>query len=106
LLRHVVASLEPGLRCGRRRPGFNALAELADRTQPRPGTERVEAQIGASLPIETRIYVVRGRQVMLDEELADLYGVETKRLVEQVKRNSERFPEDFMFQLDKPRPRF
>ena len=45
--------------------------------------------------------VVRGRQVMLDEDLADLYGVETKRLVEQVKRNLERFPEDFMFQLDK-----
>lgn len=39
---------------------------------------------------------------MLDEDLADLYGVETKRLVEQVKRNSERFPGDFMFQLDKP----
>jgi hypothetical protein len=37
---------------------------------------------------------------MLDEDLADLYGVETKRLVEQVKRNVERFPVDFMFQLD------
>lgn len=38
---------------------------------------------------------------MLDEDLADLYGVETKRLVEQVKRNLDRFPVDFMFQLDK-----
>lgn len=38
---------------------------------------------------------------MLDEDLADLYGVETKRLVEQVKRNLDRFPEDFMFQLNK-----
>ncbi|MBW8058758.1 MAG: ORF6N domain-containing protein [Solirubrobacterales bacterium] len=38
---------------------------------------------------------------MLDEDLADLYGVETKRLIEQVKRNLERFPEDFMFQLDR-----
>ena len=38
---------------------------------------------------------------MLDEDLADLYGVETKRLVEQVKRNLERFPKDFMFQLNK-----
>ena len=37
---------------------------------------------------------------MLDEDLADLYGVETKRLVEQIKRNIERFPADFMFQLD------
>lgn len=49
--------------------------------------------------IEKRIYVFRGRQVMLDEDLADLYGVETKRLIEQVKRNLERFPDDFMFQL-------
>jgi len=48
-----------------------------------------------------RIFVVRNRQVMLDEDLADLYGVETKRLVEQVKRNLERFPDDFMFQLRK-----
>ena len=49
--------------------------------------------------IDKRIYVIRGRQVMLDEDLADLYGVETKRLIEQVKRNLERFPDDFMFQL-------
>src|SRR6476646_7206050 len=51
--------------------------------------------------IEKRIFVIRERQVMIDEDLADLYGVETKRLVEQVKRNLERFPEDFMFQLRK-----
>lgn len=43
---------------------------------------------------------------MLDEDLADLYGVETKRLVEQVKRNLDRFPEDFMFQLDKEEAKF
>jgi ORF6N domain len=49
--------------------------------------------------IQKRILVVRERQVMLDEDLADLYGVETKRLIEQVKRNIERFPADFMFQL-------
>ncbi len=42
--------------------------------------------------IEKRIHSARGRKVMLDEDLADLYGVETKRLVEQVKRNIERFP--------------
>ncbi len=53
----------------------------------------------AAPAIEKRIFVVRGRQVMLDEDLADLYGVETKRLVQQVKRNSRRFPGDFMFQL-------
>ncbi len=53
----------------------------------------------AAPAIEKRIFVVRGRQVMLDEDLADLYGVETRVLVQQVKRNAKRFPEDFMFQL-------
>ncbi|MCH5237979.1 MAG: ORF6N domain-containing protein [Muribaculaceae bacterium] len=51
--------------------------------------------------IETLIYVVRGQQVMLDADLAKLYGVETRRLNEQVKRNIERFPADFMFQPTK-----
>ena len=55
----------------------------------------------AAPAIEKRIFVVRERQVMLDEDLADLYGVETKRLVQQVKRNLKRFPEDFMFQLSR-----
>ena len=50
-------------------------------------------------PIHHRIYTVRGKQIMLDEDLATLYQVETRRLNEQVKRNSERFPSDFMFQL-------
>lgn len=54
-----------------------------------------------SLPIEPLIYQVRGYQVMLDSDLARLYGVDTSRLNEQVKRNLERFPEDFMFQLSK-----
>jgi hypothetical protein len=49
--------------------------------------------------IQKRILVVRERQVMVDEDLADLYGVETRHLVQQVKRNIERFPADFMFQL-------
>lgn len=49
--------------------------------------------------ISSRIYTIRGEQVMLDRDLAELYGVETKRLNEQVKRNNERFPIDFMFQL-------
>ena len=51
--------------------------------------------------IENLIHVIRGKQVMLDRDLARLYGVETFRLNEQVKRNKERFPEDFMFQLSK-----
>ena len=50
-------------------------------------------------PIENLIYVIRGQQVMLDSDLARLYGVETKRLKEQVRRNISRFPEDFMFEL-------
>ncbi len=49
--------------------------------------------------IENLILNIRGRQVILDRDLAVLYGVETKRLNEQVKRNMERFPEDFMFEL-------
>lgn len=49
--------------------------------------------------IERKILVIRGHKVMLDSDLAALYGVTTKRLNEQVKRNRERFPEDFMFQL-------
>ncbi len=50
-------------------------------------------------PVEQRIYTVRNVQVMLDSDLAEIYGVETKRLNEQVRRNIGRFPEDFMFQL-------
>ena len=49
--------------------------------------------------IEDRIFTIRGVQVMIDRDLAEIYGVETKRLNEQVKRNIERFPERFMFQL-------
>lgn len=48
----------------------------------------------------SKIYIIREQKVMLDEDLAELYGVETRRLNEQVKRNVDRFPEDFMFQLD------
>ncbi len=54
------------------------------------------------LPLETiaqTIVILRGQRVMIDADLATLYGVETKRLNEQVKRNQARFPDDFMFQL-------
>lgn len=50
--------------------------------------------------IEQKILLVRGHKVLLDADLAELYGVTTKRLNEQVKRNKERFPEHFMFQLN------
>ena len=57
-----------------------------------------------SIPIKNitgLIYLIRGKKVMLDRDLAELYGVETKRLKEQVRRNIERFPDDFMFELSK-----
>jgi hypothetical protein len=50
-------------------------------------------------PLEDRILIIRGHRVMLDADLADLYGVTTKRLNEQVKRNRERFPAEFMLRL-------
>ena len=49
--------------------------------------------------IESLIYNIRGKQVMLDFDLASLYGYEVRTLNQQVKRNINRFPEDFMFQL-------
>lgn len=58
-----------------------------------------EIEILDSKKITNRIYTIRGLQVMIDSELAELYGVELKRLNEQVKRNEERFPENFRFQL-------
>ncbi len=51
--------------------------------------------------IISKIHIMRGHKVMLDEDLAELYEVPTKRINEQVKRNNDRFPEDFMFELTK-----
>lgn len=58
-------------------------------------------QLSDTIDIQPMIKVIRGQQVMLDSDLSALYGVETRRLNEQVKRNIERFPDDFMFQLRK-----
>ncbi|WP_294958950.1 ORF6N domain-containing protein [Sulfurovum sp.] len=52
-----------------------------------------------TIPIHHKIYTLRGKQIMLDEDLASLYEVETKVFNQAVKRNNERFPDDFMFQL-------
>lgn len=49
----------------------------------------------------SKIYVIRGQKVMLDQDLAEMYGVATKVLKQAVKRNIDRFPEDFMFELTK-----
>jgi hypothetical protein len=54
-----------------------------------------------TINIENKILVIRGEQVMLDRDLAELYGVETKVLNQAVKRNIERFPKDFMFVINK-----
>ena len=51
--------------------------------------------------IERRIYLIRGHKVMIDVDLAELYGVPTRELNQRVQRNRKRFPDDFMFQLTK-----
>lgn len=67
--------------------------------QNTPNKEPVTYCDRLAIPIENRILTLRGKQVMIDRDLAELYGVETKRLNEQVKRNIERFPGHFRFQL-------
>ena len=52
--------------------------------------------------LASKIFLIRGHKVMLDHDLANLYGVETKALNRAIKRNKERFPEDFMFKLTRP----
>jgi len=51
--------------------------------------------------VMNKIYIIRGQKVMIDRDLAELYGVETKRLKEAVRRNASRFPTDFMFEMTK-----
>lgn len=60
---------------------------------------RPKQSLIAEESVERRIFLIRGRKVMLSTDLAELYGVEPRALVQAVKRNRERFPEDFMFQL-------
>ena len=71
-----------------------------DKNQPVPVQTKDDTQAVVN-NIEPLIRVIRGQQVMLDSDLAELYGVETKVLNQAVKRNIERFPEDFMFQLSR-----
>lgn len=71
-------------------------------SKEKQGLKPVEVCNNASLmPIENLIHFIRGQQVMIDSDLARLYGVETKRLKEQVRCNINRFPVDFMFELTK-----
>src|SRR5215470_20077876 len=60
-----------------------------------------KSQTAMAISVESRIFVLRQQKVILDRDLAELYAVPVKRLNEQVKRNRERFPDDFMFQLTK-----
>lgn len=72
--------------------------EISEQNTLRPLDNNSNSHV---VPIENLIHVIRGQQVIFDSDLAHLYGVETKRLKEQVKRNIDRFPPDFMFQLTK-----
>ena len=74
------------------------MADLTEKTENNELLANYDQMIVVD-DIESLIKVIRGQQVMLDRDLATLYGIETKRLNEQVKRNIKRFPEDFMFQL-------
>src|ERR1051326_1591482 len=67
-----------------------------------PRKQKVSIPTGSVLPlevIERKIYIMRGEKVMLDSDLAELYQVQTKVLNQAIRRNRNRFPEDFMFQL-------
>lgn len=72
--------------------------------RPPPQKKYTMTETSVNLPEEIilhKIMVLRGKKVMMDKDLAELYGASTKRLNEQVKRNPKRFPEDFMFQITK-----
>jgi len=68
--------------------------------RPSPASPTVPLPVPGEV-IERRIYLIRGQKVLLDADLAELYQVETKNLNKAVKRNLDRFPPDFMFQLTK-----
>ena len=73
---------------------FDTTVGLNESTAKKPEHALIPFEV-----IEGKIFVLRGHRVMLDRDLAELYGVPLKRLNEQVKRNQDRFPDDFMFQL-------
>lgn len=73
-----------------------------DKVEPVTNCDRLpNNKVIVAAPIESRIITIRGKQIMIDRDLAELYGVETKTLNQAVKRNMERFPERFRFQLTK-----
>src|SRR5688500_11122707 len=68
--------------------------------EPMPAKKLPDSAVELIGEIEEKIYVIRGKRVMLDSDLASLYKVETRVLNQAVKRNMKRFPPDFVFQLD------
>lgn len=62
--------------------------------------KRENSELAIMREVDDKIFVIRGQRVMLDADLAEIYGVTTKRLNEQLRRNVNRFPEDFVFRLD------
>jgi hypothetical protein len=74
---------------------------IRDRSRRTAATTMAKDDLIPAERIEKAILLIRGQKVMLDRDLAELYGVPTKRLNEQVSRNRKRFPADFMFQLSK-----
>ena len=74
---------------------------MSEENSKRPEQQNTEIAIVDEKSIRDKIYVVRGVQVMLDFELAELYGYTTSAFNQQVKRNEDKFPEDFRFQLTK-----
>ena len=76
-------------------------AEIVDGNVIKIDEQKPEIILINEQTIQSKIYVVRGQKVMLDFELAEIYGYTTTRFNEQVKNNIEKFDEDFMFQLSK-----
>ncbi len=84
-----------------RRPATPSRSRDKGSTTGAKKVTRAKLEIIPTERIAANIYMLRSQKVMLDSELAALYGVETRALVQAVKRNLERFPDDFMFQLSK-----
>ena len=79
-------------------------AEQGAEMRAEKSAEKQEIVLINEETIQDRIYMIRGQKVMLDFELAEIYGYTTKRFNEQVKNNIERFDDDFRFQLSKELP--
>ena len=80
---------------------FYFIFVLVQRTEGDCGIMEETKELITADAIRSKVYILRGQQVMLDQDLAEIYGYQVKNLNQQVKRNLTRFPEDFMFHLNK-----